>query len=58
MQTESHTFTLTKDGKVNVERTERDEFRQNSHVIDEQYKTRYGILVGDTRIILQANVIR
>ena len=58
VQTETHTYTRTKDGRTHVDRTEKEEFRKNAHVICEQYKTRYGIIVGDTRILLQANVIR
>lgn len=58
VQTETHTYTRTKDGRTHVDRTEKEDFRKNAHVIGEQYKTRYGIIVGDTRILIQANVIR
>ena len=58
VQSESHTYSLSKDGRIQVDRTEKDEFRKDTHVIYEHYKTRYGILVGDTTILLHANVIR
>ena len=58
VQSETHTYSLTKDGKIQVDRTEKDEYRKSAHVIYEHYKTRYGIVVGDTTILLHANVIR
>ena len=57
VKSERQTFWMTKDGQVRSEQTNQDEFRQIAHVLSEQYKNRYGIIAGDTQILLSARVI-
>lgn len=57
VQNNRHIFRLGKDGRQICEENSRDSFVKEGHAICDQYKGRYGIVVGDTHIVVNANVM-
>ena len=49
-----HTYALTKEGAVFVEATKKDNFLSDVKSISEAYKSRWGVVIGNTSIVLNA----
>ena len=49
-----HTYALTKEGAVFVEATNKDTFLSDVKSISEAYKSRWGVVIGNTSIVLNA----